>query len=171
MKSKPILPFVLIGTGAIVLILAAIFLLRDAGQPQQPRALLPPALRGLALTEQTLGPAAVAGVIELHGVDFELSDAAIGVYGSQSQATLWISVEPDADTAVQLTDLMSEKINAGRSPFTLPTVSSVAGKQVYALTGLGQQHYYWQAGELVIWLSANFDIAAQALQECLAYYP
>jgi hypothetical protein len=171
MKIKPMLPFLLIGTGGIVLILAAIFLFRDASQPKQPHALLPPALSGIALTEQTLGPEAIAGVIELHGVDFPLSDAAIGVYGSQSQATLWISVEPDTGTAAQLTDQMTEKINAGRSPFTLPTISSFAGKQVYALTGLGQQHYYWQAGELVIWLSVNSEIATQALQECLAYYP
>jgi hypothetical protein len=75
------------------------------------KELLPQSLGGLPLEQSIHGPEAITGVIELHGVDFPLEDAAIGEYGNQGEITLRVSVEPDKATVAEINDRMTEKIN------------------------------------------------------------
>jgi len=168
--SKRVIPILLMIIGFLIFISAVGILLSPklASTPQ--KELLPQALGGLPLNQAIYGPEAIAGVIELHGVDFPLEDAAIGQYGNQGEITLWVSVEPDAATAAELNNLMTEKINEGRSPFTLPVIQQFGGTPVYVLEGLGQMHYYWQAGDLILWLAADYEIANVVLEECLDFY-
>ena len=169
MKNR-VTPIVLIALGSMIILSALGILLYPKLTRAPKKELLPQTLGGLPLTQAVYGPEAVAGVIQLHGVDFVLEDAAIGQYGNQGEITLWVSIEPDAATAAELNDLMTEKINIGRSPFTLPVIEQIKGTPVYVLEGLGQQHYYWQAGELILWLAADFSIAHDVLGRCLDYY-
>jgi hypothetical protein len=168
--NNRLIPTVLIVIGSLIIFSAVGILLYPKIATNPRERLLPQTLGGMPLTQAIYGPEAVAGVIQLHGVDFPLEDAAIGQYGHQGEITLWISVEPDAATATELNDLMTEKINLGRSPFTNPVIQQIRGTPVYILEGLGQQHYYWQTEELIVWIAADFDIAMRVLGECLEYY-
>ena len=38
-------------------------------------------------------------------------------------------------------------------------------------TGVGQRHFYFQAGKRVVWLAANRRFADAALDEALKFYP
>jgi hypothetical protein len=42
---------------------------------------------------------------------------------------------------------------------------------VYQVEGLGQAHYYFQSGDLIIWLAADKALADTSLAELLAFYP
>jgi hypothetical protein len=168
--NKRVIPVLLILIGALIILSAVGILLHPKLVRSPQKELLPQALDGLPLNQAIYGPEAIAGVIELHGVDFALEDAGIGQYGTQGEITLWVSVEPDAATAAELNDLMTEKINEGRSTFTLPEIQQFGGTPVYVLEGLGQMHYYWQASDLILWLAADHDIANQVLGECLNFY-
>ena len=44
-------------------------------------------------------------------------------------------------------------------------------RTVYELVGMGQLHYYFRSGNLVIWLAANEQVAELALQDALDFYP
>jgi hypothetical protein len=168
--KKSIIIIGLIVIGILIIISAMGILLYPNLTSEIQKELLPPRLVGLSLNQAIFGPEAITGVIQLHGVDFPLEDAAIGQYGTQGEITLWVSVEPEVTTATDLIDLMTEKINLGRSPFSFPVVKQFGDTPVYLLEGLGQQHYYWQAGHLVIWLAAEYEMADQVLKECLAFY-
>jgi len=163
-------PILLVIVGIISILAAVGILLYPRLTSETQKELLPPDMTGLPLNQAVYGPEAITGVIQLHGVDFPLEDAAIGSYGTQGEITLWVSVEPDENTATKLMDLMTEKINLGRSPFTLPVVKEFNNTTVYVLEGLGQQHYYWQVGKLILWLAADHEIADQALGESLMFY-
>ena len=42
---------------------------------------------------------------------------------------------------------------------------------IFELDGLGQRHYYFRSGLLVIWIAVNNDLAEDALSELLMFYP
>jgi hypothetical protein len=42
---------------------------------------------------------------------------------------------------------------------------------IYELEGMGQRHYYFQSGKLLIWMAANPELAEQAITEILKFYP
>jgi hypothetical protein len=66
---------------------------------------------------------------------------------------------------------MKDKIAEGNSPFT-PTGERPDGSRViYELGGMGQKHFYFQSGDLLIWLAADVDLAEQALGQVLVFYP
>jgi hypothetical protein len=64
-----------------------------------------------------------------------------------------------------MTIAMRDRIAEGRSPFTPTGIQQVDGRLVYALTGLGQTHFYWQGGDKVVWLASPADQAEQTLAE------
>jgi hypothetical protein len=36
---------------------------------------------------------------------------------------------------------------------------------------MGQKHFYFQSGDLLIWLAADQEIAEQAISQVLEFYP
>jgi len=133
---------------------------------------LPESLAGLPLASAAYGPQAVAEVNRLHRKEFPLTSGAMGMYGSDAaEATLWVTGVPLDAMAAQTVAAMHDKIAEGNSPFR-PTGEREAGRRtVYELDGMGQKHFYFQAGALVIWLAADADIAEQALAQALVVYP
>jgi hypothetical protein len=134
-------------------------------------AVLPQTLAGLPLTTATYGPQAVTEIARLHGKRFPLTAGAMGVYGSQKQAILWVAEVPVNLMAARMVEAMQEKIAEGTSPFT-PDGERQDGKRIiYELTGMGQKHFYFQSAAQVVWLAADPEIAEQALREALTFYP
>ncbi|RME90367.1 MAG: hypothetical protein D6770_02610 [Anaerolineae bacterium] len=130
---------------------------------------VPTAIAGVPLMQVITGEEAVRSINRLHGKEFPLVSGAVAVYGEQN-VILWVSTAADEAAAGELTRLMTERIAEGRSPFQENGSRKVDGVTVYDLTGLGQRHFYWQSGNLVLWLAADEALAGRALEETIAFY-
>ncbi len=102
----------------VVLLVATIGYWRLTAAVDRPAAApLPQTLTGLPLTAATYGPGAVVEIARLHGKRFPLTAGAMGVYGSQKQAILWVAEVPIHLMAARMVEAMREKIAEGTSPF------------------------------------------------------
>ncbi len=132
---------------------------------------LPQQLADLPLQSHSFGEQAVLEINQMHNLEFPLVSGAVGHYGEGDQAVLWISGATNHLAAKRMLDDMTERINEGNSPFGITVERRIDGRTVYAMEGLGQEHFYFQSGTLLIWLAADSSIAEQALAESLAFYP
>jgi len=163
-------PRMLIGVGAIFLLAAIAYWVYAETLANPGAAAVPGSVAGLRLTQKTVGPEAVAEITRLHSKAFPLTSGAMAMYGDGS-VTLWASGAPASPVAAEMVHAMTDKIAEGRSPFTPVGVRQVNGRAVYELDGLGQRHFYFQSGALVVWLAATEGVAEKALEEVMAYYP
>jgi len=131
---------------------------------------VPDSVAGVPLARNTVGVEAVAEVTRLHGKEFPLISGAMAIYG-QGAVTLWVSGVPADLMAAEMVRSMTDKIAEGRSPFTPLDGRQINGRAIYELAGMGQRHFYFQSGSLVIWLTADEAIAEKALEEVAAFYP
>jgi len=133
---------------------------------------LPQMVAGLPLIQADYGPEAVAEVTRLHGQSFPLSSGAFGMYGRDgNMAMLWVTGTPASLIASRMVMAMEESIGKSESPFTPTGSQEINGRTVYELTGMGQSHYYFRSGSIVVWLTADEVIDDTALMETLAFYP
>ena len=130
---------------------------------------VPAALAHLSLREYLDGTSALAQVEQLHGkaLGAGFDRAWLASYGDQ-QATVWISRSVRLADAQQLTERMKAKIAQGNSPFKNPRTFSVSGVTVFALDGMGQQHYYFRLGRDLYWLAIAPSAAQAGLEELIA---
>lgn len=171
-RRQQIGPALVITLGVILIAggLAYREFLRAIEQPTA--AALPDSLAGLPQAETSYGPDAVAMVTNLHGKQFPLSSGAYGMYGEHGRmAMLWVAGTPAKAMAARMVDEMEEAIARGDSPFMPTGTREVNGRTLYELTGMGQQHTYFQSGSLVVWLAADKPIAETVLAAALAFYP
>lgn len=170
MRRRVIAGLLIVLCGLVVL--AALVYWRFTAAVASPDAAsLPPSLAGRPLIQSTYGPQAVAEVNRLHGLDFPLSSGAMGIYGAEGQAVLWVSGAPAQPMAARMVAAMRDRIAEGNSPFT-PTAQRLDGRRVaYELDGMGLKHVYFQSGTLVVWLAADPLLAERAVPEALEFYP
>jgi len=171
MKSRTrLLSYLFFVAGIAVLTSAFLFYLH--AQPRTNDNLVervPQSIAGLQLSQVITGQEAIDSIHQLHGKDFPLSGGAVATYGTQN-AILWISGTGGERDAADLTELMKTRIAEGRSPFIDQGSFKVDGTLIYALEGLGQVHYYWQSGSLVLWLAVDQELAISALQQIVEFY-
>ncbi len=129
----------------------------------------PHTIAGVPLSQVITGPEAIRSIQQLHGKEFPLVSGAVATYGD-GNIVLWVSGAGDEAAAAELTALMTERIAEGRSPFTEEGTRQVDGFTIYDLSGLGQRHFYWQSGDLVLWLAADEALAEDALKEVVSFY-
>lgn len=168
---KRILPLLLISSGVLLLILVAGLLVFNLIKANPAPEALPEQIAGLSLARHSFGRAAVDEIYQLHGKIFSLTSGAVGVYGSGSQATLWVSGTANRFMAQRLTAEMRRRIAVGKSPFIEIGIRNLDGREIYELSGLGQQHFYFGSADRVIWLAVDQAQAEQALQQVLEFYP
>ena len=168
---KRIIAILLIVLGTALIITSAGYYLFLRGIENLGPEQLPDRLVEHPLVAQVTGPQAISEINQMHGKEFLLTSGAVGVYGEGRQATLWISGAPGGWMAKRILIQMRDKIAEGNSPFTPLAERNVNGRMVYELEGWGQKHFYFQSGDLIVWLAANVDDAELALAESLAFYP
>jgi hypothetical protein len=95
----------------------------------------------------------------------------VGHYGSQGQATLWVSGVPLSMIASRVLQAMRDRIADGNSPFVQVDERVDGKRSIYVLDGMGQRHFYYQSNNWIIWLAADPDLAEQALNQLLEVYP
>jgi hypothetical protein len=104
----------------------------------------------------------------MHGQEFQLTQGAGCSYG---EATLYVAGTPLSFLAGRMMVDMRDKIAGSETPYTPLNEMKYGSRTVYELVGMGQQHYYFRSGNLVIWLAVNEQVAELALQEALEFYP
>lgn len=167
---KRILVFLLILTGAAITFVAFGWLSFEQRVNNPVPAAIPDKLVDLPLTNKMTGKQAALDFSQLHGKQFPLTSGTVGIYGDR-QATLWVAGAPLKRMAEEMVITMRDKIAEGRSPFTPIGEISGNGRTIYSLEGMGQNHYYYQSGNLVIWLAVDAGFANSALQQLQEYYP
>lgn len=131
---------------------------------------LPEELGGLPRIELKTGEAAVGEVRRLHGESFALTSAAFARYGSGGEVTLWIAGASSEGEAAALVASMTTAIARGGSPFSPGAPETIAGVTLYPLSGMGQEHFYFQSDRLVLWLAADPGVAEAARRQVLEAY-
>jgi len=133
-----------------------------APRPAENALGLPRQLAGQPVSDLQTGTAALNTIEAMHGKGLALVGGAVAHYGA---ATVWVARARDEAGAKSMTAAMKDRIAAGGSPFSPTGMRQDGGRTVYTLTGLGQAHFYWQAGDKVIWLAVAPVKAESALQE------
>ncbi|TES92290.1 MAG: hypothetical protein E3J88_01290 [Anaerolineales bacterium] len=165
-----------ISIGLIVLGLALVFvsvLITANNREEQdfPAIRLPEQLAGIFRYSMVTGPQALDEISFMHGKEFELISGARGTYGQRGEITVWVSSASSENAANELVEEMTEKIAEGNSPFIPTGEDLLGGRIIHRLEGLGQVHFYFQSGNLVIWFGVDSELADQALVQVLDYYP
>jgi len=157
--------------GAFLIILAFSFSLYQHRLNQINPAPLPNELAGLSLNNETSGQPALAELSWMHGQEFQLNQGAVGSYGANNEIKLYIAGTPFSFMAGRMINDMRDKIAWSDTPFTPVTEKVYGQRTVYKLNGLGQEHNYFQSGNLVIWLATDEELTEAALSQALDYYP
>lgn len=171
MKSKTELVFYLglaIGiallAGVAVYAVDAISLVFQVEQDIVPRT-----ISALPRVRKISGQKAIENIQQIYGYDFNLKNSTFAVYGNQN-VILWISDVGDEQGAKKLIDSM--KVQISNENLALQELGSfeLLDYTIYELNGSDQMHYYWQADNLVIWLTVDAVFADGVLGETVLYY-
>lgn len=131
---------------------------------------VPSRLAGMDLTQKQVGTAALDSIHQLHTMDFPLVTGIVAGYGDNG-TTLWLAETTSESSAIDQVGQMEANINAGGTPFTFEGIFQFSGRDVTMLSSAGQSHFFLRSGRAVIWVSIPPNLAEQAVQELLAYYP
>lgn len=117
---------------------------------------LPPRLGGLPRVRVMEGEEALRALAALHRTTAGVSWAAMAHYEQgAAEATVWIGGAESAAAAGELLARMTAGIRRGGTKFTGLRPLTRGGREVFAVSGLGQTHYYFAAGPAVFWVSAD----------------
>lgn len=170
-SMRKIFPLALIGAGLCLLLTGIGYWRFDEAIKNPSSAVLPEQISNLPLAVKATGQQAGIELARLHQKNFPLTSAAVGTYGAEHQVMLWVSGAPITPLAGRMLVSMRDKIAEGRSPFTPTGERKDGNRLIYELEGMGQLHFYFRSGKLLVWMAANPELAEQALGEVLMFYP
>ena len=107
---KRLFPLALMGLGLLSIITTAGFWSFNQKVQNPSTAPLPEVVAGLSLTGSIQGEQAIVQLTRLHGRNFPLTSGAVGMYGSDHSATLWVAGAPFKPMAVRMLVAMRDKI-------------------------------------------------------------
>lgn len=171
LRLRNALPYMLISFGVVILIGSFGFSFYQFILEHPQKAPLPDSLHEYSLAYHSIGKQAIEEINQLHGLKFPLTSGAVGVYGTEKQAILWISGTPARFLAKKLLLDMEARIAEGNSPFTPTNQITDTNRTIYELDGHGQKHYYFQSKKLLVWLAVDIELAESTLAEVLEFYP
>ena len=131
--------------------------------------LLPDSLGPMKLIRSTFGEQARKQIHKLHGKSFEIKNSGIGYYThGDSQVTLWVSEYETDEDARKSVQIMAKKIKSGPdSVFRDFKKTEVRGITTYFVTGMGQNHYFFQKKEFAVWLAVDTVFSQMILKEAM----
>jgi len=168
---RKLIPLLLIVSGSM-LILAVVSITLYNQAVQKPGAVpLPSQVANQRITIKSEGRQAIAEFKRLHRQEFPLVAGAVGTYGLNNEAKLWAAEALFDFMAGKMVTDMRDKIAGGNTPFIPTGERQQAERTIYELDGMGQKHFYFQSGKLIIWLAVDKEIADQVLENTLEFYP
>ena len=172
-EMKRLFPICLIGIGILILLVSAGFWAYNQKVQHPSSAPLPERITDLSLTQSMMAERAIAEFARLHGNGFPIISGAVGMYGADHSATLWVAGALLQPVAGRMLVAMRDKIasTSGRSPFSPVGERQDGTRTVYELDGMGQKHFYFQSGKMIVWLAVDPERAEEALTQVLKFYP
>jgi hypothetical protein len=164
-------PFLLISAGLLILLSGFTYWRFNTLITNSSPAPLPEEIADLPLVRESTGRQASKEIASMHRKEFPLSSAAVGVYGKENQVTVWVSGSPFELMAGRMLEDMGKRIAQGNSPFMPLGERTKSSRRVFELKGMGQKHFYFQSGKLVIWVAVRPDLAEPVLEQILQFYP
>jgi len=168
---KKIIPFILILSGILLILAVAGTMLYDRAMDKPGAVPLPVQVADQQLVFKSEGQQAIDEFKHMHRQEFLLVAGSVGTYGVGNEAKLWVAEAPLDFMAGRMIIDMRDKIAIGDTPFTPVSERQEPERIIYELVGLGQKHYYFQSGKLIVWLAADEVTAEQALDEVLKFFP
>lgn len=143
----------------------------SSGQPPSlDEKLFPTQLAGMTRVEAIGGQEAISSVGQLHGLDITLAEAFVVTYqGKDLQMTIWYSEGKNGQEATQLYQAMDKKMPQTSAFKDYKTVK-VDGKDMKYVSGMGQDHYYWQSGKRVMWVAISGGNTLDILEQVQRLY-
>ena len=172
-EMKRLFPLGLMGLGLLLIIGTAGFWGYNQKVQKPAPAPLPERVADLSLTQSLMAGEAIAEFTRLHGNDIPLTSGAVGMYGSDHSVTLWVAGVPFQTIANRMLVAMRDKIarTSGSSPFSPVGERKDGSRTIYELDGMGQKHFYFQSGKLIVWLAVDLESAEEVLAQVLKFYP
>lgn len=135
-------------------IIAVFFILFSACSVQ--KVFLPVEVSGFSLNKKLTGSEAEAFVNRLHYGTVAADENEIGFYSSEKgSAIIYISYYYSDDEADQILLQMVEKIENVPSPFEGGDSFELSDHIIYRYSGLGQSHFVFSSGNVLLWISAD----------------
>ncbi len=171
MSLRRLVSLVLMTLGGLLLAGAGLYVYVQQQTANPSSAPLPPKVGGLPLVASRTGKVAAEEIARMHRNPFPMSAAAVGIYQGEYEAQLWISGLPFSWMAHRMTASMADRIaTLPDQPFRLLGQQEIGTYIIYQAEGLGQQHYFFTIGNLVVWLAVDEAIASTALHDVLQFY-
>lgn len=168
---------ILIFIGLLIIILAAVYFISppSTNENSQGSSFFPKELSDLKLVNAYSGEKAKAEIKNMHGGEWDFEEGHVGHYETSEgkSATIWVSIFQNRTQAQNTTQIMTIEINKGDTPFSITeeiNTNTNGVENVYYTYGMGQDHYYWQKENMVIWIALtnmNRDEQSQLLDSAI----
>lgn len=168
---RRIIPLLIIVSGSVLILTGGSITLYNQAVRNPGIASLPSQVANQRMTIRSKGWQAIDEFNRLHRQEFPLVAGAVGTYGGNHNAKLWVAEALFDFMAGKMVTDMRDKIAEGNSPFIPTGERQQPERTIYELDGMGQKHFYFQSGKLIIWLAADKEIADQVLEDTLEFYP
>jgi hypothetical protein len=158
-KEKPMAVLILFIIVVILLLSTVIYIKSTTDDSEESEEFLfPQSIGDLFIESQYSDEQAKIDIKNMHMGDFNFSKGYIAVYEDDlgKSAYFWVSEFETKAEAKETTERMTDKIFRVDTPFSNPTEQQVNSSEidyVYYTYGIGQDHYYWNNGRLVIWMA------------------
>jgi hypothetical protein len=163
--------FGLITAGFLVVVLGIVVYFSSGTGKNPDTPLIPHELVALPLARLNTGQEALFEINQLHGRTFPLTAGAVGRYGMEDEATIWVAETADEAAAKEILLAMRDRISEGNSPFTPTSELQTGNRNIYMLDGLGQKHFYFQSRNLIVWAAADTPLYERVVAQVLSFYP
>ncbi len=119
-----------------------------------PKELFPASIAEMIMVDSLSGEQAIESVSQLHGTNIAVSTAYIASYqGLNNQSmSIWYSEARNEKDAKALFQAMDEKMPNSQVFINYQTIK-IDNQEYKSVTGMDQQHYYWQTGKRVMWIA------------------
>ena len=131
---------------------------------------LPQKLGDLSLAKVIQNKRASAIINKMHGKKLDDCKNFIGYYGSNnSKNILYVSVYENAEKAKANIMSMAMKMAEGSSVFSPLTYSEMGDDVHFETDGMGLKHYFYRAGNILIWWQVDPDKAEATYNNLLKF--
>ncbi|MEE9151654.1 MAG: hypothetical protein V3U20_07465, partial [Thermoplasmata archaeon] len=113
------------------------------------------------------GERAKSEIRNMHLGEWDFLKGYVGYFegNSSESATFWIAIFHNQSQAINTTEWMTNEISKGDTPFSVPEeieVTKSGVENAYYVEGMGQDHYYWQKDDIVVWMAlTNINLEKQ----------
>ncbi len=130
----------------------------------------PKTIAGLNMSKVKMGRPALKVLYSLHGRSVEIINGYVASYSDgENEVTVYYSEARDNESADKLIERMVEKIEDGNKFFTDLKSKNLGSFPLYSVTGMGQEHYFFENGKRIVWIAGDNAVIERALSDCLVF--